>query len=68
MLSCEGYKMFQGRMTVCPVASSGVAPFRVHGTFLYRPDTECWYVGNDSPERPGASFHKNICEEFVEKV
>lgn len=68
MMRCNGYMMYQGRMTVSPVASSGIQPFRVHGTFLYRPDTRCWYVGNDSPEKPGASFTDSICSEFVERI
>lgn len=68
MLKCEGYMMYQGRMTVTPVPSANIEPFVVHGTFLYRPDTECWYVGNDSPERPGSSFGKKICSDFVEQI
>jgi hypothetical protein len=55
-------------MTVTPVPSANIEPFIVHGTFLYRPDTECWYVGNDSPERPGSSFGKKICSDFIEQI
>ena len=67
MMKCEGYIMYRGRMTVTPVCKA-IDPFLVHGTFLYKPDTRCWYVGNDSPEKPGSSFASEICSEFVEQI
>ena len=42
MLKCDGYKMFIGSALITPV--NGRAPFRLHGTWLYRPDVDCWYV------------------------
>ena len=42
MLKCDGYKMFKGTVTVTPV--NGKPPYDITGTWLYRPDTEYWYV------------------------
>lgn len=41
MLTCEGYKMFRGTMTVTPL--NGHEPFDKHGTWLYMPQYDCWY-------------------------
>lgn len=40
MLKCEGYKMF------CGVGEANGE--RIFGTWLYRPDTDCWYCGGRS--------------------
>lgn len=58
MLICEGYKMFHGQATVKPKCEN-VKPFSVLGTWLYRPDTQCWYVN-------GMSFAKDIVEYIIE--
>lgn len=42
MLKCDGYKMFYGRATVSPV--NGKPPYQVTGTWLYKPEYDCWYV------------------------
>lgn len=42
MLECDGYKMFKGKATVTPV--NGKAPYDITGTWLFRPDTNYWYV------------------------
>lgn len=35
MLTCEGYKMFRGTMTITPL--NGHEPYDKHGTWLYKP-------------------------------
>lgn len=42
MLKCDGYKMFKGTATVTPV--NGKPPYDMTGTWLFRPDTNYWYV------------------------
>lgn len=42
MLVCDGFKMFKGTVTITPV--NGRASYDMTGTWLYRPDTEYWYV------------------------
>lgn len=58
MLSCEGYKMFEGTATVTP-KNSMFAPMILCGVWLYRPDTRCWYCG-------GRSFPEEIVSNFKE--
>lgn len=43
MLCNEGYKMFYGSALVTP-RNDTIQPFRPIGVWLYRPDTDCWYV------------------------
>ena len=63
MLKCEGYKMFKGTVTVVPV--NGRPPFKVKGTWLYKPDTECWYV---QPEHElSASYTPDVLTDFEEE-
>lgn len=51
MLMCEGYKMFKGAMKV----TYAVAPEQViEGTWLYKPDCDCWYCS-------GSSYPADIC-------
>lgn len=59
MLSCEGYKMFSGRATIVPV--NGKEPYTIMGTWLYKPEWDCWYVG-------GQSFPSQIVTNIVEEV
>lgn len=47
MLTSEGYKMFRGWATIKP-ATDKVPPFTEYGTWLYKPDTQCWYVNGKS--------------------
>lgn len=47
MLTCEGYKMFEGTATVTP-KNPAFEPFKISGTCLYRPDTNCWYCNGRS--------------------
>lgn len=59
MLTCEGYKMFQGTATIVPKAP-GWDPFEIKGTWLYKPQTGCWYVNGQSFD---AAIAQNIQEE-----
>lgn len=54
MLKCEGYKMFKGKMRIMPKCAN-VQPFEIEATWLYKPESNCWY-GN------GSSFMAEICE------
>ena len=47
MLSCEGYKMFRGSALITP-KNDTIIPYRVSGTFLYKPEYDVWYVGGSS--------------------
>ena len=60
MLIVEGYKMFKGTGTIKPV-NDKIPPFTEYGTWLYRPDTECWYIN-------GKSFAKRIVVDFKEDI
>ena len=42
ILECEGYKMFHGIMNIVPKTNL-VKPFDIEGTWLYKPDYDCWY-------------------------
>lgn len=47
MLKCEGYKMFYGSARIVPV--NPVFPEKTeHGTWLYKPEYDCWYVNGSS--------------------
>ena len=59
MLCCEGYKMFQGSALVTP-KNNTIVPFRMVGTWLYKPDTNYWYVN-------GHSFCKSIVSDIQEE-
>lgn len=56
MLECEGYKMFKGSAVIRPTTVNFV-PFHEIGTFLYKPDTKCWYVN-------GSSYPAEIVEQI----
>ena len=59
MLTCEGFKMFQGRAVV---KYRNGTQHELEGTWLYRPDTDMWYV-NDCPEFPwGTCFYDDDVE------
>ena len=60
MLKCEGYKMFRGKMLITP--TTGIRhPFEIEGTWLYKPDYDCWYCGGDS-------FPAEICSVIEDKT
>ena len=67
MLKCEGFMMFKGRMTITPGPTAKREPYEVHGTFLYKPDLNYWFVNGD-PQFPwGTSFPADMCSNFVEQ-
>lgn len=51
VLTCEGYKIFEGVMGISP---SKTFSYDVEGTWLYKPDTDCWYCN-------GRSFPAEVC-------
>lgn len=54
IIMVENYKMFKGVLRISPKCPN-VEPFELKGSFLYKPDSKCWY-GN------GSSFTAEICE------
>ena len=66
MLECEGYKMFYGYATVR--VAPDVEPLEFHGTWLYKPETEYWYLNGCDAFPYGASFPKGDIEEIDEEV
>lgn len=52
VISVEGYKAFRGTMRITP--KSTVPAYDLHGDWLYKPDTGCWYG-------KGSSFPEDIC-------
>lgn len=47
MLCCEGYKMFKGAAMVVP-KNPKFPPRAERGTWLYKPEYDCWYVNGHS--------------------
>lgn len=60
MLKCEGYKMFRGKATIIPT-NKAFGPFEVYGTWLYKPEYDCWYVKGDS--YPASIVHDILEDE-----
>lgn len=52
VISVEGFKAFRGTMRITPKAA--VPAYDLHGDWLYKPDTKCWYG-------KGSSFPEDIC-------
>lgn len=51
MLTCEGYQMFYGSATITP-KNHNFEPFELVGTWLYKPEYDCWYcAGNSFPAK-----------------
>lgn len=46
--------MFDGSALITPVS---MEPVRIHGTWLYKPDYDCWYVN-------GRSYPANIVSDI----
>lgn len=61
MLKCEGYKMFYGAATITPCNPKrpDLRPFDVTGTWLYKPEYDCWYCA-------GASYPADIVSDIRE--
>lgn len=51
-ISVEGFKAFRGTMRITPKAA--VPAYDLHGDWLYKPETGCWYG-------KGSSFPEDIC-------
>ena len=55
MLGVDGYRMFRGTMIIELISGRKT----VSGTWLYRPDTDCWYCA-------GCSYPSQIC--YVKEI
>ena len=51
LLTCEGYKMFEGEMVITP---PNRPEYILSGVWLYKPDCDCWYC-------KGSSFPSKVC-------
>ena len=47
MLECEGYKMFRGTAVIVS-NSVNMGTYPVSGTWLYKPEYDCWYCKGSS--------------------
>ena len=56
MLIVEGYRMADGTATV---QFLNQAPFEVNGVFLYRPDTDLWYLAPCEAYPWGGTFSRD---------
>lgn len=54
MLKVEGYMMFEGIMNIVP-KSNEIQSYFVTGTWLYKPEYDCWYCTN------GSSYPASVC-------
>ena len=52
--------MFKGSALITP-KNDTIAPFRMEGTWLYKPEVDCWYVD-------GHSFPSRIVSDFQEEA
>lgn len=71
MLECDGYKMFKGKATITPAPTSPFKPFDAEGTWLYKPEYDCWYCKPDSPifgHMMTQSFPAEVVFNFREDV
>ena len=59
MLIVEGYRMANGTATI---QFLNQPPFEVNGVFLYRPDTDLWYIAPCKEFPWGGTFSR---EEIV---
>ena len=46
MIEVEGFKAFRGSMRI--IADRGNSAFVIHGEWLYKPETNCWYCNGNS--------------------
>ena len=62
MLKCENYQMFEGTMKISPKCSE-VSSFEIKGTWLYKPEYDCWYCkGSSYPASIGEILEDNAGE------
>ena len=60
MISCEGYKMFRGKMNIIP-KNPKLPCQEIETVWLYKPEYDCWY-GN------GNSYPAQICEVVEDRT
>ena len=65
MLTCEGYKMFKGRARVRFLRGN---IRELDGVWLYRPDTDMWYLNGNPDFRWGSSFYREDVEILSEEM
>ena len=58
MLTCEGYKMFKGVMKITRTNGNYE---HIEGTWLYKPEYECWYC-------KGSSYPQGVCTILVDNT
>lgn len=46
MLTCDGYKMFYGTARIVPKNDN--PPYEMRGTWLYKPEYDCWYCKDET--------------------
>ena len=56
MLIVEGYRMANGTATI---QFLNQPPFEVNGVFLYRPDTDLWYIAPCKEYPWGGTFSRD---------
>ena len=59
MIKVEGYIAFRGVMRITPTGYN-LLPFEVDGSWLYKPECDCWYCN-------GRSYPADICEIVSDK-
>ena len=66
MLKCDGYKMFHGAVKITPAPGFG-EPYDMIGTWLFKPNTGCWYCNPDDGSLT-KSIPADIMSDFREDV
>ena len=59
MLEVEGYKMFKGTAVIVPKVDN-IKPFKVGGTWLFKPEWGLWYVN-------GMPYSNEVVTNIVEE-
>ena len=65
MLTCEGYKMFTGSAKFNP-SNPKYQPRVYHGTWLYKPDNNYWYLNGCQDYPFGTSFAADQISDIKE--
>jgi hypothetical protein len=58
MLICEGHKMFKGVMKITRINGNDE---HIEGTWLYKPEYECWYC-------KGSSYPQSVCTILIDNT
>jgi hypothetical protein len=59
IVKVDGYMAFNGVMIITPIGGM-FPPFKEIGSWLYKPDCDCWYSSS------GASYVAKICK--IDKI